>query len=296
LLEYDDVMNSQREVIYARRRHALFGERLALDVSNMIFDVCEHIVNEYHERGDYEGFNIEVLTSLAMQSPFEQKEFLSGNPAQLSEELFALVYQAYLAKRKAIAQKALPVVKDVYENQTQYELISIPVTDGRRSMNVIANLKKAIENPEREINLAIEKGITLSHIDEAWKEHLREMDELKQSVQNATYEQKDPLLIYKFESFQLFKSMVQKNNKDIASFLIKGDLPFQVSQNVREARMPRATDMSQLKASRTDLLSQANARTQHQQVTQPVKAEKKVGRNDPCPCGSGKKYKHCHGQ
>lgn len=294
LLEYDDVMNSQREVIYSKRRHALFGDRLSVDISNMIYDVCEQIVHDFQDAKDYDGFRVELLSVLAIEPPVNAKEFLSANPASLSQEIFSLAYQTYRVKMKLLAEKAFPVLKDVFENQPQYEFIAIPVTDGRRTMQVVAQLRKAYEQPEREIPLSIEKGVTLAHIDNAWKEHLREMDELKQSVQNATYEQKDPLLIYKFESFELFKKMIQKNNKDITSFLLQGDLPIQVQANVQQTRA-RGLDNTRLKAERSDLLSQAHARTQQQARTQPVRVEKTVGRNDPCPCGSGKKYKQCHG-
>jgi preprotein translocase subunit SecA len=186
------------------------------------------------------------------------------------------------------------VIKDIFENDTRYENIAIPVTDGLKTMQAVANLKKAYNDKGKEVVLSIEKGIVLGMIDNAWKEHLREMDDLKQSVQNAAYEQKDPLLIYKFESFELFKSMVQRTNKEITSFLIKADVPIQVD-NVKEAQAPRKLDRSRMKEERSDLLSQSNSRTQEKAVAQPVKVEKKVGRNDPCPCGSGKKYKNCHG-
>ncbi|MFH1937013.1 MAG: SEC-C metal-binding domain-containing protein, partial [Bacteroidota bacterium] len=184
-------------------------------------------------------------------------------------------------------------VKNVFENDTRYENIAVPVTDGMKSMQVVASLKKAYEDKGKEVVLAIEKGVVLGMIDNAWKEHLREMDDLKQSVQNAAYEQKDPLLIYKFESFELFKAMVMRTNKEIISFLIKCDVPMQ-ADNVQEAQT-RKMDRQRLKEERSDLLSQAHSTTQERNRPQPVKVAKKVGRNDPCPCGSGKKYKHCHG-
>ena len=300
LLEYDDVMNSQREVIYKRRRHALFGERLAVDIANMIYDLVEQIVNEFQEAGDYEGFKMELYKTLGTDSPFDEQEFLQSSPEQLTEKLFDKVYKEYLEKRERLAANVLPVVKDVYENQKQYENIAIPFTDGNKQMQVIANLKKAVESNGKEIPLAFEKSIVLATIDEAWKEHLRELDDLKQSVQNASYEQKDPLLIYKFESFELFKKMIQKINKDVVSFLIRGDIAVaNDSQTVlKEAKIPKGIDRSKMKEERGDLLSQAHSDTQaaEQVRTQPVKVEKKVGRNDPCPCGSGKKYKHCHGK
>jgi preprotein translocase subunit SecA len=296
LLEYDDVMNQQREVIYRRRRNALFGERLAVDISNMMYDLCDQVVSDYQESGDYEGFRLEVLKDMAVNAPVSEKELLEESKDAVTQKLFDKVYNTYKSKMKVIAEKAAPVIKDVYENNTSYENIAIPITDGLKTRNVIVNLKKAYEQGAREINLAIEKSVTLGMIDEAWKEHLREMDDLKQSVQAATYEQKDPLLIYKFESFGLFKRMVQRINREITSFLIKGDLPTQDPSNVREAQLPRRADRRRLQESRNDLLSQSHSQTQQRQKPQPVKVEKKVGRNELCPCGSGKKYKHCHGR
>ncbi len=296
LLEYDDVMNSQREVIYKKRRHALYGERLGVDISNMMFDLADQVIADYLDTGDYEGFKLEVLKDMAVNAAITEEEFMAGNHDQLTQKLFDHVYSAYRKKMKLIAERAYPVIKDVFENNTNYENIAIPITDGMRTRQVITNLKKAYESGGREISLSIEKSVTLSTIDEAWKEHLREMDDLKQSVQNATYEQKDPLLIYKFESFELFKTMVQKINRDITSFLLKANLPIQDPGSVREAQIPRRTDRRRLQEGRDDLLSQAHSNTQKKEKPQPVKVEKKVGRNEPCPCGSGKKYKHCHGR
>ena len=296
LLEYDDVMSSQREVIYKRRRHALFGERLSVDVSNMIYDLCEHIVFEYQDNRDFEGFKMELYRTLATDSPVDEAEFGVIKAEDLTEKLFEKVYSQYLEKRKLLAVNTLPVIKDVYENQSQYENIAIPFSDGMKEVQIVANLKKSVESDGAEVPLAFEKGITLSNIDDSWKEQLREMDDLKQSVQNASYEQKDPLLIYKFESFELFKKMIQKINKDVGSFLIKGDLAIKQQGTLREAKIPRGLDRSQMKEERGDLLSQAHSDTQEKAKPQPVKVEKKVGRNDPCPCGSGKKYKHCHGK
>jgi preprotein translocase subunit SecA len=293
LLEYDDVMNAQREVIYSKRRQALYGERLALDISNMIYDLCDNYVSDYQDSGDFEGFRLELLTTFAAECPFEEKAFLQGNKEKLSDDLFHHVYQNYRNKSKRIAELAYPVVKDVYENNPRYQFIAIPITDGIKTMQVAANLKRAYDDKGMEVSLAIEKGITLGVIDDAWKEHLREMDELRQSVQSASYEQKDPLLIYKLESFQLFKSMLQKANKDIIGFLARANLPVQQADQVKEVRQPQRTDHSRLREDRSDILAQ---RTSENTVTGPVKVEKKVGRNDPCPCGSGKKYKACHGK
>lgn len=295
LLEYDDVMNTQREVIYSKRRNALFGERLAIDISNMTFDLCDQIVADYLENRDYAGFNLEILKTLALQNPITEKEFLSANQSVVTQKLFNAASKNYKDKSYFIAEKTFPIIKDVYERETRYENIAIPITDGIKTMQVVTNLKKAYEDHGREVMVSVEKGITLVMIDDSWKDHLREMDELKQSVQSATYEQKDPLLIYKFESFELFKTLMQKVNREIVSFLIKGKLPLQNTDNVREAKAPRGIDNSRLKTERTDMLSQAH-RTSEPGVTQPVRVEKKVGRNDPCPCGSGKKYKQCHGK
>lgn len=296
LLEYDDVMNSQREVIYSKRHHALYGDRLAVDIANMVYDLGEQIIRDYQDSGDFDGFEIELLSTLAVENPFSFEEFQSEKAEKLAQRLFEIVYNNYQSKNRLIAQKAYPVIKDVYQTQShKYENIAIPITDGNKTIQAIANLKKAYEDEGREVALSIEKSITLGTIDNAWKDHLREMDDLKQSVQNATYEQKDPLLVYKLESFSLFQQMLQKINKDIISFLIRCRLPLQERDEVQEAKRP-STDLSDLEEGRSDLLSQSNSNTQQQQVTQPIKAEKKVGRNDPCPCGSGLKYKHCHGK
>ncbi len=296
LLEYDDVMNAQREVIYKKRKHALFGERLSVDISNMMFDLTEQIVTDGQDSRDFESFKMNLISQLGIESPIDEEQFFAGKAEQLTEQIFALAAARYREKNKRIGEKTMPVIKDVFERQTQYENIAIPITDGSKGMQVIVNLKKAVDNGPREVSLSIEKSISLGLIDDSWKEHLRELDDLKQSVQNATYEQKDPLLIYKFESFELFKTMIQKINREVISFLMRADIPVQDPNSVKEARQPRGLDRSQMKEERSDLLSQAHSNTQQQEVTQPIVAEKKVGRNEPCPCGSGKKYKNCHGK
>ena len=296
LLEYDDIMNSQREVIYKKRRHALFGERLALDISNMMYDLVEQLVTENQENADFENFKMQLLRNLATESPVEEKEFLAMDAESITRKVFDQVYSAYLQKRERLIQQTFPVVRDVYENQKQYENIAIPFYDGQRQVQIIANLKKSVESEGKEIALAFEKGIVLSSIDDEWKEQLREMDELKQSVQNASYEQKDPLLIYKFESFNLFKKMIEKINRDVVSYLIRGDIYNPNQTGFREAQISRGIDRSKIREERGDMLSQANADTQERVKPQPVKVAKKVGRNDPCPCGSGKKYKNCCGK
>jgi preprotein translocase subunit SecA len=281
LLQYDDVMNSQREVIYKKRRHALFGDRLAVDISNMMYDVGEQMISQYVEEKDYEGFKLALLRNMAIESPFSADEFFSGRLDNMSDKLYEASYDHYRQKSKRIAELAYPVIRDVYENQPQYENIAIPITDGMKTMNVIANLKRSYESEGREIILSIEKGITLAMIDDAWKEHLREMDELKQSVQNAAYEQKDPLLIYKFEAFELFKKMIEKINEEISSFLIRGKLPLQDASSVREARAPRGIDRTRVREERRDLLAQAHSDTQANRPKEPQRREiPKIGRND----------------
>ncbi len=295
LLEYDDVMNAQREVIYKKRRHALFGERLSIDLNNMMFDFGEKLIEEFQDSKDYEGLKMELLSSMGIEPPFSEEEFDRMKTKELADKLFDAALEHYKEKARIIGEKTLPVIKNVYENQTHFENIAIPITDGKRGMNVIVNLKKAVENGAREVNLCIEKSITLGLIDNAWKEHLRELDDLKESVQNASYEQKDPLVIYKLESFNLFRAMLEKINEDVISFLMRADIPTQDPNTVRESR-PQGIDKSKIREQRQDLLAQSHSDTQQKQVTQPIRKEVKVGRNDPCPCGSGKKYKNCHGR
>ena len=295
LLEYDDVMNAQREVIYKKRHHALFGERLSIDINNMMFDFGEKLIEEFQDAKDYEGLKIELLSSMGIDVPFSEEEFDHMKTKDLADKLFDAALEHYRDKARIIGEKTLPVIKKVYETQSQFENIAIPITDGTRGMNVIVNLKKAVENGAREVNLCIEKSITLGLIDNAWKEHLRELDDLKESVQNATYEQKDPLVIYKLESFNLFKAMLEKINEDVISFLMRADIPTQDPNNVREHRA-QGIDKSKIREQRQDLLAQSHSDTQQRTITQPIRKEVKVGRNDPCPCGSGKKYKNCHGK
>ena len=295
LLEYDDVMNSQRTVIYSKRHHALFGERLSIDINNMMFDLGEKLLLDARDAKDYEGLKMSLLSTMGIDVPFDEEEFERSKTEALAEKIFDTALEHYREKSRIIGEKTIPVIKNVYERETHFENIAIPITDGRHAMNVIVNLKKAVENGAREVTLSIEKSITLGLIDNAWKEHLRELDDLKESVQNATYEQKDPLVIYKLESFNLFSAMIEKINEEVISFLMRADIPVQDADNVREHRA-RGIDRSKIKEQRNDLLSQAHSNTQQREITQPIRVEKKVGRNDPCPCGSGKKYKNCHGR
>ncbi len=295
LLEYDDVMNSQREVIYTRRRHALFGERIDIDVSNMIYDVCASVVAQGHGNVEFDEFKLDVIRSLSVEVPFSEKEFVSGNVDELTEKLYKTAIDNYEFKGASIARQAYPVIKDVFEKQSaMYENIVVPISDGQRIYQIVVNLKKSYETGGKDLIRGFAKTSSLITVDEYWKEHLREMDELKQSVQNATYEQKDPLLIYKFEAYELFKVMLDKMNRDVVSILMKAHIPLRDPSQVHEARQQRKLDMSKYETSRTDALNAA-ANTQ-QRSQEPVKAEKRVGRNEPCPCGSGKKFKNCHGR
>lgn len=306
LLEYDDIMNSQREVIYTKRRNALHGERMGVEVSNMIYDICESLVNEYQDYRDFEGFKMELIRVLSIDSPFDEKAFFEGNPTELIEDLHELAVEHYARKSEMIANTAYPVIKDVYENQgAQYENIIVPISDGMKTINISTPLEKTYNTLGKELIKSIEKSVILALIDEDWKEHLREMDELKQSVQNAVHEQKDPLLIYKFEAFKLFNEVLLKINKEVGSFLMKASLPKQQGGEIetKQEQAPVKSDMDQLQTSRPETVSSNTAQNggapqqaPPQPKAQPVRVEKKVGRNEPCPCGSGKKYKQCHGK
>ncbi|MGB4654471.1 MAG: preprotein translocase subunit SecA [Bacteroidales bacterium] len=293
LLEYDDVMNAQREVIYNKRKQALFGDRLALEISNMIYDLGENIIEENKDDENTDNLDIDLISTFAIENIFDDKELKSERTEVLADKLFDYVYEQYLEKNKRIAEITYPVIKRIYESNQSYQYIGIPITDGRKTINVAANLEKAYNDKGKEVALAVEKFITLSMIDDAWKEHLREMDDLKQSVQSASYEQKDPLLIYKLESFELFKSMINKVNKDIISFLFKAHLPEDTDSKVRETKLPERTNKEALREQRAETFGHD---TQTNTTNAPVKVEKKTGRNEPCPCGSGKKYKNCHGR
>lgn len=298
LLEYDDVMNSQREVIYKKRRHALYGERLEVDLLNMMYDSVEAVVNEYYG-GDFEDFNLELMRLMSIESPVREDDFKQMKPEDIIEKIYQAMIDSYTRKVETISKQAYPVIKDVYENKSHlYQNIVVPISDGKRIFQIITNLEKAYNNHGKELVKSYQKQIVLATIDESWKEQLREMDDLKQSVQNAAYEQKDPLLIYKFESFNLFKQMIEKVNKDIVSTLMKGHIPISDPNQVREAEAARRTDMSKYSTQKSEMPEAPSRRQapQEPQKVQPVHVEKKVGRNDPCPCGSGKKYKSCHGK
>jgi preprotein translocase subunit SecA len=293
-------MNSQRSVIYAKRKNALFGERLDVDLNNTIFDVVEDICSEYKEQGNFEGFEMEIIRIFSVDPELTEKQFAETNIHNLTDRIFEKIEGFYHRKLEAIAQQTFPVLRDVLkERGEQIENILVPFSDGVRSVQVAANLKKAVESKGHDVFKAFEKTVVLALIDDAWKEHLREMDELKQSVQNAVYEQKDPLIVYKMEAFNMFKQMLATVNKDIVSFLFKGNIPSQDPDQVREARPQPRQDLSKLKVSKPELGQTAGGMpvddTRELQKPQPIRVENKIGRNDPCPCGSGKKYKNCHG-
>ncbi len=298
LLEYDDVMNKQRTVIYTKRRHALMGERIGMDIVNMIWDRCAYAV----ELGDYENVKMEMFQTLAMEAPFTEEEYNSTKQEALVEKAFEAAMANFKRKTERIAAIAYPVIKQVYETQGHmYENIMIPITDGKRMYNIPVNLKAAYETEGKEIVKSFEKAILLHTIDEGWKENLRELDELKHSVQNASYEQKDPLLIFKLESVKLFDNMVNKINNQTISVLMRGQIPVPDPEQVRAAAPEMPAPRQQYQETKQDLSdpnqqAAANRDTREQQKHEPVRAQKMPGRNDPCPCGSGKKFKNCHGR
>ncbi len=309
LLEYDDVMNKQRTVVYTKRRHALMGERIGMDIVNMIWDRCAAAIEN---NADYEECKLDLLQTLAMEAPFTEEEFRNEKKDKLADKTFDVAMANFKRKTERLAQIANPVIKQVYENQGHmYENILIPITDGKRMYNISCNLKAAYESESKEVVKSFEKSILLHVIDESWKENLRELDELKHSVQNASYEQKDPLLIYKLESVTLFDNMVNKINNQTVSILMRGQIPVAEPTEeqqeaarrveVRQAAPEQRQDMSKYREQKQDL-NDPNQQAAAQQDTreavkrEPIRAEKTVGRNDPCPCGSGKKYKNCHGR
>ncbi len=294
LIEYDDVMNSQREVIYTKRRNALSGERVEIDVMNMMQDTAQ-VLAEKAEDYDYESFTELVMSSLSIDVNFDEEYFSKANKKDMTEMLHKHMLETYERRMDTMIQRAYPIIKEVYEKQSAiYQNMAIPISDGRKMLTLSVNLKKAYESEGKEIARALSKSITLWQIDDKWKEHLRDMDDLKQSVQNATYEQKDPLLIYKFESFNLFSQMLEELNKGVLSFLLRAFIPLRDASEAREAapQQPRRSNMEQMTTSRTDLVTNGG----EQKSRMPVHVEKQVGRNDPCPCGSGKKFKNCHGR
>lgn len=302
LIEYDDVMNAQRDVIYKRRRNALYGDRISIDIANMIYEVAESIVMDYQPSKDFSGFTFECMKYFGFEPSITEQQFKSEREEALTQLLFEEAEKHYREKSAQIAETAFPVVRDVYTNpNNNFENIVTPFTDGIRAIQVMANLKKSFDTKGRELVSVFEKTVVLAMIDDAWKEHLREMDDLKQSVQNASLEQKDPLVIYKLESFNLFRDMVAQTSKDIISFLMKGGLPIEENNQrapLQQARFTQEQVQQKPKEKLVESRSEDEAREQQEQQKpkqQPVRVDNKIGRNDPCFCGSGKKYKNCHG-
>ncbi len=310
LLEYDDVMNAQRKAIYKKRRNALFGDRLSVDVSNMFYDVIEGLVTA-HQGGSFEAFNVDMIRIIGIDSPVSEEQFKSAKYDDLVNDLYDGVMEHYNRKNNRLAEIAMPQIKHVYETMSQYQNIQFLITDGVKTMPLIVSLKEAYESNGASVPNALERNIVLGMIDNEWKEHLREMDDLRSSVQQAVYEQKDPLLIYKLESFELFKAMNARLSNETVEFLVKADVPRdqlddiqttnkEVAQNNYEKAQiestSSSTEMPRFSGSEGYEEAMRNSAPQREKQQPIVSTEPKIGRNDPCPCGSGKKYKQCHGK
>ncbi len=307
LLEYDDVMNKQRNVVYGKRNHALFGERLALDLDNSFYSVAEGLVTAFKENEDYEGFKLAVIMHFAIDTSITAEELSKTDAGQLADKLYTEATTNYDAKVKQLGLQTMPIIQNIRQQQGAHIInVAVPFTDGKKGIQAIANLDKYLATNGRELGNALERSVTLAFIDDAWKEHLRSMDDLRQSVQTAGYEQKDPLVIYKIEAFNAFKQMDDQVNKDIVSFLSHAGIPMEQTQagQIREGREQK-TDMSRMRENKAaiDAAGQDYAANENDYYDpsvpvkqEPVRVEPKIGRNDPCPCGSGKKYKNCHGK
>ncbi|HEX6179801.1 MAG TPA: preprotein translocase subunit SecA [Chitinophagaceae bacterium] len=305
LLEYDDVMNKQRNVVYKKRNHALFGDRLALDLDNAFYTVGEGLITSFREQQDYEGFQLATIVNFGLQTSITKEQFDKDNPNDLAEKLYLEATSTYQRKLEDLRKQAVPVFKNIRTTQGSHiENVVVPFSDGRKGIQVLANMQKTLDSEGRELSNAVERQITLAIIDDSWKEHLRSMDDLKQSVQTAYLEQKDPLVIYKMEAFELFRRMDSEMNKEIVSFLCHSGIPMEQNNGqLREGREQK-TDMSRMQANKQevdrrgdDYAANENDYYDPTPVKQePIKVGPKIGRNDPCPCGSGKKYKHCHGR
>ena len=306
LIEYDDVMNQQRNVIYAKRHHALMGERIGVDITNMIYDTAYSILEDARVVLDYEGLQMDVMQVFAMELPFDEDEFRSAKEDALANKIAEAALDTFKRRMETLQKVAYPVIKKVYEERgTMYENILVPITDGKKTYNVSVNLKAACESECRELVKEFEKRMVLYVIDDEWKDHLRQLDDLKQSVQNASYEQKDPLLIYKLESFNIFKKMLDNFNRRTLSILLRGQIPMRDPESVQQAHTQQRQDYSRYRvqkdavaraAAASGQAAAANRDTREQQRPEPLRVEKKPRPNDPCPCGSGKKYKQCHGK
>ena len=306
LIEYDDVMNQQRNLIYAKRRHALMGERIGVDITNMIYELAEEYIAESRSANDYAGLQFDAMQIFAIDLPFDEEEFSRGKREALSEQLAEAALEGFKRRMDKLTQVADPVIQKVYETKGQmYENILIPITDGKKVYNISVNLKSAAESHCKEVVKEFEKRMLLYVIDDEWKEHLRQLDDLKQSVQNASYEQKDPLLIYKLESFGIFKGMLENFNRRAISILLRGQIHQQEPDRVQQAQQQRRMDYSHYRtqkdavqqAAHASGMAQAAGRdTRENARPEPIHVDKKPRPNDPCPCGSGKKYKQCHGK
>ena len=290
LLEYDDVMNYQREAVYARRRNALSGERIEIDVRNMMIDSASIIAGRA-EGMPYQDFEEYVMAQLSIDLGFDEKFYSNAKGDQLTDALCKQMQTVYERRMNTLAEKVYPFIKMIFEKQgNMYKNIAIPISDGRKMLTLSVDLEKAYNTEGKEIAKALSRSIILYQIDEHWKQHLRDMDDLRQSVQNAAYEQKDPLVVYKLESYNLFATMLEELNKDVLSFLLRAFVPLREDSEARPAQAPRSQDMSNMRTQRNDLTTNGE-----QKARTPIHVDKKIGRNDPCPCGSGKKYKNCHG-
>ena len=290
LLEYDDVMNYQREAVYARRRNALSGERIEIDVRNMMIDSAS-IIASHAEGMPYQDFEEYVMGQLSIDLGFDESFYSNTKGDKLADALCKQMQAVYERRMNTLAEKVYPFIKMIFEKQgNMYKNIAIPISDGRKMLTLSVDLEKAYNTQGKEIAKALSRSIILYQIDEHWKQHLRDMDDLRQSVQNAAYEQKDPLVVYKLESYNLFASMLEELNEDVLSFLLRAFVPLRDDSEARPAQAPRSQDMSNMRTRREDLTTNGE-----QKARTPIHVDKRVGRNDPCPCGSGKKYKNCHG-
>jgi preprotein translocase subunit SecA len=298
LLEYDDVMNKQRNVIYSKRQHALFGDRLALDIDNAFSSVAEGLITGFREQEDFEGFKMACIVNFGLDTAIEQEEFQKGDLNTVVTKLYTEATDNYNRRKQELQKNAIPVFKNIRQSQGGHiENVVVPFTDGRKGLNVLAGLDKTLNSEGAELTAALEKNITLVVIDDAWKEHLRAMDDLKQSVQTAYLEQKDPLVIYKVEAFQQFNNLAVDINKETVSFLCHAAIPVQQENAPLKEGRPEKTDYSKMKANKEeiDAAGEDYAANEKDKLV-PVSVGPKIGRNDPCPCGSGKKYKQCHGK
>jgi len=300
LLEYDDVMNAQRKAIYRKRRNALYGDRLDIDIDNMFYDLCENTVATYG-KAPFHEFEMEVLRLIGIETPVDEQTFNQLNAAELTERVYQALRASYDRKCEKIARMAYPQVKHVFETMSaQYKNIVFPLTDGRRQMQLIVNLEEAYQSEGRAISKYFERNVLLSKIDDEWKEHLREMDDLRSAVRNAQYEQKDPLVIYKLESYELFRNMLNRLNEEALDLLMRMDVP--VEQQIQSTNQEdHQNNYDKARTSNPNDTALPSPQAPEVEKKQPVVVEQKINRNDPCPCGpcpcgSGKKYKQCHGQ